>query len=180
MSTDLENKELENKVRDIWNDANRYQQTRNEVRYAISGKIREPDAVPFYRHRIFAIAASILLIIGISAVFFLIIKKSPSPSENEIFTKGADSINQLKMDKPDSKARLHIYQKEIRLQWGVSYDSTSHLVIINLTDGKVAFQTDIKSRQTSFSLPSGTLRPGEYEWFVGNENNKKRLTIGKD
>ena len=165
------------KLKELWNDSKRYQQTRDEVTKALVESKGMPLGIPFYRKRYFAIAASIVILIGISAILIFIVQKPFSGSGNDNLSHGSDTTLKLHMDKPDAKATQQIFRDEVLLQWSNKSDTITHLVVINALDGKIAFRAQIKPAQQSFQLHKNTLKPGQYDWYVGNKLLKKKLII---
>ena len=176
---EMDDKDLEGqfKLKGLWNDSKRYQQTREEVRNALSKSKEMPHIVPFYKQRYFAVAASIIILIGISVLLILIVHKPFSDSGNDNLTHGNDTTLKLYMDKPDAKARQQIYRDEILLQWTRVYDTITHLVILNATENEIVYRATIKPSQQSFRLPKNTLKPGKYHWYIGDKKQKNTLII---
>ncbi len=178
MEMDDKDIERQNKLKDLWNDAKQYQETREEVRNALHAFKVMPRTIPFYRHRNFAIAASIVILVGISAILFFVIEKPFSDSRSDDLTHGNDTTLRLQIDKPVSKASQQIYQDNTLLQWTNIYDTITHLVLVDATDGKIVFRTEIKPAQQNFQIPKNTLKSGKYDWYVGDKKQTKRLIIG--
>jgi len=161
----------------LWNDSKRYQETREEVRNALRKSNEMPHIIPFYRQRYFAIAASIIILIGISVILIFIIQKPFSDSGKDNLTHGKDTTLKLHMDKPDAKARQEIYSDDILLQWPNRYDTTTHLVILDAQNGKTVFRTEIKPLQQKFLIPKNILKQGKYDWYIGDKQQKRTLII---
>ena len=177
MEMDEKDNDRQEKLKGLWSDAKRYQEIHDEVREALLHSPEMPHIIPFYRKKYFAIAASIIILIGISAILILFIHKPSSNSGKDELTLGKDTILKLQMDKPVAKARQEIYNDEFLLQWNNKYDTISHLVVIGSRDNKIVFRTEIKPAQLSYKLPKGLLHPGKYEWYVGDIKFKKSLII---
>lgn len=170
-------REGQEKLKQLWNDAKHFQQTREEVRNAIHASKGMPHTIPFYRQRNFAIAASIFILIGVSAILFFIIQKPFSDSRNDDLTHGHDTTLKLHMEKPDAKASQQIFSDEILLQWTERFDIITHLVILDARNGKILFRAEIKPGQQNFELPKNILKSGEYDWYVGDKKIKRKLKI---
>jgi hypothetical protein len=175
----MEEKDIkgQEKLKQLWNDAKRYQQTREEVRKSIHASKGMPRTIPFYRQRNFAIAASLLMLIGVSAILFFIIQRPFSDFRNGDLTHGNDTNLKLHMDKPDAKATQQIFSDEILLQWTERFDTLTHLVVLDARDGKILFRAEIKPGQQRFGLPKKTLKPGIYEWYIADKQFKRKLII---
>jgi hypothetical protein len=175
----MDDKEIEGqeKLQRLWNDSKRYQKTQEEVRKALRTSKVLSGSTPFYRHRYFAIAASIVILVGIAGGLFFILQKPISDTRNNDLTHDKDTTLKLHIEKPDAKASQEIYQDETLLQWTRRYDTISHLVIIDVREGKIVFQTELQPLQQSFHLPKNTLKPGEYSWYVGDKKQTKKLII---
>lgn len=175
----MDDKDVENqkKLKGLWNDAKRYQKIQDEVRQAINQADETTRIIPFYRQRYFAIAATIIILIGVSLILVFIIQNPFSNSGKNDLTHGNDTTLKLHMDKPVPKARQEIYRDEIFLKWDNHYDSITHLVILDTKDGKIVFRTEIKPAQQSFLLPKNKLNQGSYNWYVGDNKFTKGLII---
>ena len=175
----MEERDIEGqkKLKQLWNDAKGYQQTREEVRNAIHASKGMPHTTPFYRQRNFAIAASIFILIGVSAILFFIIQKPFSESHNDDLTHGNDTTLKLHMEKPETKATRQIFRNEILLQWTERFDTITHLAVLDARDGKILLRAEIKPGQQSFAFPKNTLKKGNYEWYVANKQFKRKLII---
>jgi hypothetical protein len=177
MEMDEKDNDREKKLRGLWNDAKRYKEVRDEVRQSLFQSHETRFIIPFYRKKYFAIAASLVILIGISAILIFIIHQPSSNSGKDELTIGKDTILKLQMDKPEAKARQEIYRDELLLQWNNKYDTISHLVVFYSPNGKIVYRKEIKPAQLSYKLPKCLLQPGKYEWYVGDKKFKKCLII---
>ncbi|MEI7897709.1 MAG: hypothetical protein WCJ26_11790 [bacterium] len=175
----MDDKDIEGqeKLQRLWNDAKRYQETHEEVRKAIHESNGMPRLIPFYRQRYFAVAASIVILVGISAILFFFIEKPFSSSGKENLSHGTDTALKLHMEKPEAKASHQIYQDETLLQWTERYDTITHLVILDAPNGKIVFTTEIEPAKQSFQLPKNILKPGKYNWYIGDKKHTRQLII---
>jgi hypothetical protein len=204
MSDDPKFKNLEEarkEMHDLWPKARKIVAVKEEVRRIYrEGSTREknifrlvPGLVSQYRY--YAIAASLVLLIGILSVLFFINKTSrnailaendknktyqvhkqnvqPEKGKMEIY-KGGNSL--IVLLKPDDGAVLSA-KKEILFEWKYSDDSVTHFTIFKGADNSVVFTKKVESLENKLLLPAGTLRPGVYYWSIRDKNSKRSFKI---
>ena len=177
MEMDDKDIEQQKKLKGLWNDAKRYQMIQHEVKQALSQSQEVPQSIRFNRRIYFAIAATIIILIGVTVVMIFFIRKPFPNSGKDIVIHERDTTLKLYMDKPNAKAKQEIFRDEILLQWTNLYDTITHLVILDSPDGKIVFRTEIKPKKQTFLLPKSKLKPGKYKWYIGDKKLKRNLVI---
>ncbi|MFH1025877.1 MAG: hypothetical protein V1764_04285 [Nitrospirota bacterium] len=97
--------EFRKKLPDLWIKADHYQEIRADVRRSI--KMPSHQRIFHLHPAVFAIAASVVILIGIAVALILGTGGgNKSNEDNQAIIKQGDSILPLKTDRPDAKARL--------------------------------------------------------------------------
>lgn len=203
--------ELRKEIQDLWIAANAYQEIEEEVRRSLKRSTSKSlfqlkTLFPTSHQRIlwmppvvFAIAASLVVLIGIALA--LTLTKGGGKGLNEgdqtIVTQ-RDSILPLKSDNPEFKARLGNVTKDslsgfhllfpidgqayhsadsITFIWSMPCDSATTFYITDQLSGKIVLQKAIEPEKTEFILPPNSLKSGTYSWFIGTEQVKREIQI---
>jgi len=195
MQTDQDFKNLieaRNEIRGVWLKVKIKEAVKEEVKSIYKeGSNQEKNflrilPVLVLHYRYYAIAASLLILIGILFSFLFINKGSKDVTvavtdqnktyqvqkpEDQIYKggkniyKGHESI--ILLIKPDSGAILKA-DKDILFHWKYNADSLTHLTITDENKKLTIFSKKVSLSENRYILPARTLRPGIYSWYVGD------------
>ena len=189
--------ELRKALPSLMANARKLEQTRKEVRHSIKTTI--PIFSMPLRPAYFAWAAVVILLLGICFIYFFATKEGRPPENkpSDVASK-QDTLILIPGEKPAFKAnkmvadsgnhegiylvlppegRIFNTGDSILFSWMPSPDTTTDLNILFRATQKNAYRTILKPGQKKFTLQQGTLRPGNYEWYIGIGKKRRTFTI---
>ena len=188
---------LRKELPELWTAAEHYQAIEEEVKHALQK--RAHARILWMSPAVFAIAASVVVLVGIALALALIKGggKGLNEGDQAIVTQ-RDSILPLKSDNPAFKAKLGNVTKDslsgfhllfpiegqayhsadsITFIWNIPCDSATIFYITDQLTGKIVVQKAIEPEKTEYILLPNSLKSGTYYWFIGNEQVKREIQI---
>lgn len=180
------------KLRDDWRKAGQLQKTRTEVANAIINEKNRKKKIIYA----WAAAASILLIISISGIFYWqgninqqplfvdqgnendsLIIDSISPQYLEAEEKASfGTADTLILLGPSDSQECNI-SHYIVFRWKPELNDSTNIIIKSLKNDKVVFREKIGPGKLSFILEKGFLPVGDYAWFLQNGKNTAQFKV---
>lgn len=194
LKTDKEFKELYDfrmKISEDWQEANEIEQALQQTKFIIEGINRKRNR----RIIVYAIAATLALLVIIPGVIFIGIRNNNSPGfvDNNNIDTSQSYQPQLKL--PEEKTSLFYIDtiilvsplNDVKIKisdfvlfsWLPSLDSTEILVIENRIGNKVVFDKKIERGLETFTLEHDFLPVGEYYWYFRGLSAKDSFRIVK-
>lgn len=197
--------ELRKKLPDLWQKANLYEEIQGEVRRSITMSLHHRI---FQLHpAVYAIAASVIVLVGIGIAFILWKGGGDGLNQNnQVVVKQSDSILQLQTEMPGSKAKLdtvtkheytgtrlillyppdgmiYHYSDTVTFKWSIPGDSVSTFYVADKLNGDVLIKKRVnpyKPEPTGYLLPGKSLKPGTYIWYVDTNRVQREIRIEPD
>ena len=178
---------LRNVLPDLLKDADNYRKIREEVKSTLN--LHGVKRVFFHNPAQMALAAVILLLIATVVIVFVAHEHGIFPfTKNDNFAKKNDTLMIQKKDGPAFKASKDIFYSplngsvfnssdKIIFRWKPTHDSTLQFVIFSKEQLIPAFNKAINPGQDSIVLNPGIIKPGEYQWFIGDKNSNRTFII---
>lgn len=172
------------KLATMWQQANTYEKTRNEVIEAI----QEQNGKRKIWIRRFSIAASVLIVVSLSVVYIFTgeNKQSGQVAENE-----KPLVPKIKL--PEEKASGGVIttvtllspandtickrNDNIIFKWNPSLKDSSTFIIIDIVSQKQVFKQKIAPMESSYMLNKKSLSVGSYQWYINEHNKKEKFRI---
>jgi hypothetical protein len=179
-------------IQELWGDAGEYEKTREMVSQIL---VQERNSSGSFNSRIIYIAASIVLLIGIS--FFAYQKlKTPSPATNLMASH--DTVQQqektfelkkmtpasyskadyvIRLIAPDTKTNVK-EGRTLEFRWETVKKGEDSLFIKKVGSDKSIYSkvVDLQKKSANIDL---RLKPGEYFWYLGSQNNSLIFKVVK-
>ena len=176
---------LRTKLANLWQQADQYQQTREQIREVMDAEKKSRFLNRRKTYYLLAIAASIILLLGIYWLF----DSRDKNLKNEMAETAGTIIFQI--DKPDKLAKIHYAVQlispenkqsftrgdTIEFRWKPSADTVSvKLWIQKRNNNENVFQQSSLTKDYML-FSTGNMAPGEYVWSVQDSTNKRFFTI---
>ena len=168
-------------------DANNYLNLREEVKATL--ELQSGKQIFFHNPAQMALAAVILLLIATIVIFFVAKEHGILPFiKNDNLVKKNDTLIIQKKGGADFKASKDILYSPLNgtvfsttdmiiFKWKPSHDSSFQFEIFPKGQTIPVFKKEIKPGQDSIVLIPGTIKPGAYQWYIGDKNSKRAFTI---
>jgi len=178
---------LRNALPDLLMDADNYQKIREEVKSTLN--LQGGKRAFFHNPAQMALAAVVLLLIATVVILFVANEHEIFPfNKTENLASQNDTLMIQKKGGPDFKASKDIYYSplngavfsssdKIIFRWKPAHDSTFQFVIFQKDQPVIVYQKKMNPGQDSIMLPPGTIKPGDYQWSVGDKNTKRTFFI---
>jgi len=178
---------LRNVLPSLLKDADNYHNIREEVKSTLD--FQGGKRLFFHNPVQMALAAVILLLIATVVIFFVAREHGILPFiKNDNLVKKNDTLLIQKKGGPDFKAKKDIYYSplngsvfissdKIIFRWKPVQDSTFQFMIFPKEQTIPVYHKEIYPRQDSILLPPGTIKPGEYLWYIGDKKIKHSFII---
>jgi len=172
---------------DLLKDADNYRKIREEVKSTLN--FQGGKWLFFHNPAQMALAAVILLLIATVVIFFVTKEHGILPFiKNDNLVKKNDTLMIQKKGGPDFKANKDIYYSplngsvfissdKIIFRWKPVHDSTFQFMIFLKEQTIPVYHKEIHHGQDSILLPPGTIKPGEYQWYIGDKKIKHSFII---
>ena len=183
---------------ELWFKARVYSTIKEDVnRIHKQGSAQEKNIlrlVPSFvaQHKYYSIAAIGLFLTGLVATLLFIVK--PSQQIN-LADNARNKIYQIQKSKEQpAKAKLEIYhfglvvllkpedgmfvssKKTILFQWKYNGNSPVSFTISDTQKNSIYIKA-ISFSDSALLLPSGTLKPGTYKWFIGDQKIQRTIIV---
>jgi hypothetical protein len=193
--------ESRNEMRDLWIRAKKVEATKAELKRIVhkkdSAKKGKVFILPGFisQNKYYAIAAGLILLIGVISLLMLITNKStndavahndkvhsysvhnPMDQAYKGDKKTYEAANsKIVLLKPDNKALLTSHE-QIIFQWTGKGDSLVDFTILQSTNKLIVFTKKVRQGEQSFRLSPGTLKAGKYTWIIGDPLTSRSLII---
>jgi len=178
---------LRNVLPDLLKDAENYQKIRGEVKSTLD--LQGGKRLFFNNPAQMALAAVILLMIATVVIFFVANEHGIVWfNKTDNLVNHNDSLKIKKADNPPFKATQDFYRlpsngsvfnasDQIIFKWEAAHNTVLQFVIIPQDQNIIVYKKEIKPGQDSILLTPGTIKPGSYQWYVGDKNSKRALII---
>jgi len=172
---------------DLLKDADNYRKIREEVKSTLD--FQGGKRLFLHNTAQMALAAVILLLIATVVIFFVAKEHGILPfNKNDNLVKKNDKLMIKKKGGPDFKANKDIYYSplngsvfissdKIIFRWKPVHDSTFQFMIFLKEQTIPVYHKEIHPGQDSILLPPGTIKPGEYQWYIGDKKIKHSFII---
>ena len=178
---------LRNAIPGLLKDADNYNKIREEVKSTIH--LQGSKRLFFHNPAQMALAAVILLLIATVVILFVANEHGIFPfNKTENLAEKNDTLMIQKKGSPDFKASKDIYYNplngavftsadEVIFRWKPAHDSALQFVIFQKDQPVIAYQKKMNPGQDSIILQPGTIKPGDYQWSVGDKNSERTFII---
>jgi hypothetical protein len=178
---------LRNVLPSLLKDAENYQKIREEVKSTLD--LQGGKRLFFHNPAQMALAAVILLMIATVVIFFVANEHGIVLfNKTDNLVNHNDSLKIKKTEAPAYKATKDFYRlpfdgivfnesDQIIFKWKSRYDTVLQFVIVHKNPPVVVYQKEIKPGQDSILLSPGIIKPGSYQWYVGDKNSKRLFVI---
>ncbi len=192
--------EARKEIQELWLSAKSREAVKEEVRRISLEGLNHEKNVPGLNHlysihyKYYAIAASLIFIIGIAFAILLFnigsgdgiiafknTKKTIVQKPEGQSYKGKKGIYYGKnsiilLIKPDS-GEVFRSGKEILFSWSYTADSITHFTILKSGNNFPVFVKKLNASENMLRFQADILKPGNYIWFIGNRNINREFTI---
>ncbi len=178
---------LRNVLPGLLKDADNYLVIRDEVKATL--ELQSSKRIFFHNPAQMAFAAVILLLIATVVILFVANENGIFPfNKTENLTEKNDTLIIQKKGGPDLKTRKDILYSPLNgtvfsttdmiiFKWKPVHDSTFQFIIFLKENTIPVYHNEIHPGQDSIFLPPGTIKPGEYEWYIGDKKIKHSFII---
>ncbi|NCA77500.1 MAG: hypothetical protein EOM90_14300 [Alphaproteobacteria bacterium] len=168
-------------------DADNYRKIRKEIKSTLD--LQSGKRVFFHNPTQMALAAVILLLIATVVILFVANENGIFPfNKTDNLAEKNDTLIIQKKGGPDFKASDDIFYSplngavfnssdKIIFKWKPVHDSTLQFLIFFREQTIPVYHKKINPGQDSILLPPGTIKPGEYQWYIADKNSKHSFTI---
>jgi hypothetical protein len=169
------------KIKKYWNDAEKYSATKDEIKQVISFEKKKRN-----NRLVWSIAASIVILVGISILFYPQIKLN----ESNLADMTPDSVAQkgtpLYMGKQPEKGKLYTLpltfttKDTLLIQRKPDFPASGTVSLIEQENHKEIFEMDFSQRTDSILIPLSEIAPGDYRWKINGTSYSGSFRIQED
>lgn len=177
----------------FWKSVSQYEEVSKTIQHALSYR---NHSIRFGSYRtILAIAASVILLIGIGVVLFFVTMKNPSRFNQDQMVYQEDTLENFQIEQPVPKANREFFtidtipenklikpvedaifsdDHDMLFEWILETEADSIFFTITTGKNKVVLKQELHNGQTSYVLKKHSLPAGGYRWFLtGTEEVRK-------
>ncbi|NQV02983.1 MAG: hypothetical protein HQ542_10075 [Bacteroidia bacterium] len=191
--------ELQRKLPEYWRQAERYQQVSSEVRRSLQATAQR--GVFRLNRLVYAIAASIIVVVGLALVFIL---TNQSGVGTDQMAEDSDTLFIPTVEQVDHKATIEevmpgkepaslplvelirpvqnatfMADESIVFEWIHGDTISMDLKIFEVASGKFVYTRTVEAFLSTDTLQVNSLQPGRYFWYLGDKSKKRSFTILK-
>jgi hypothetical protein len=169
------------KIKKYWNDAEKYSATKDEIKQVISFEKKKRN-----NRLVWSIAASIVILVGISILFYPQIKTH----ELSMVDKTPDSVSRegmpLYMEKQPEKGKLYTLpltfttKDTLLIQRKPDFPASGTVSLIEQENHKEIFEMDFSQRTDSILIPLSGIAPGDCRWKINGTSYSGSFRIQED
>lgn len=168
-------------IKKYWNDAETYKTTKDKIGHVIAFKKKKKN-----KRLVWTIAASIVVLIGISILFYPQIKLN----EPNLANKTPDSVAQkdtpLYMEKQPEKGKLYTLpltfstKDTLLIQRKPDFPDTGIVSLIEQENHKEVLKMEYSRKIDSILVPLSGIAPGNYQWKINGTSYSGSFRIQED
>jgi hypothetical protein len=169
------------KIKKYWNDAETYKTTKDKIGHVIAFKKKKKN-----KRLVWTIAASIVVLIGISILFYPQIKTH----ETRLADKTPDSVSRegvpLYMEKQPEKGRLYTLpltfssKDTLLIQRKPDFPGSGMVSLIEQENHKEVLKMEYSRKIDSILIPLSGIAPGNYQWNIKGTSYSGSFQIQKN
>jgi hypothetical protein len=169
------------KIKKYWNDAETYTTTKDKVEHVIDFEKKKKN-----KWLVWGIAASIVILVGISILFYPRLKSH----EPGLANVNKDSVSQLEtplfMEKQPKKGKLYTLpltftsKDTLLIQRKPDFPDSGIISLIDQENHKKVLKMEYSRQVDSILIPLSGIAPGDYQWEINGTSYSGSFRIQND